>query len=245
MFSTGIKNKFNNRVYVDLFSGSGCSGLEDDDKIYKGSPLLSLSVPDKFTKYIFCESDKNFFDLLTKRIDNYSECNKVLFNADCHQVIDKIILEIPVNSSLSCCFIDPWSINIDFATIKKLANSRRVDFLILLALGMDVKRNKKIYLDEQNNRIDKLLGSSSWRENWNEKESVGEKFARFVAETFSEQMFGLGYLKDAKQTRIFKLNQKNVPLYYIAFYSKDQLGYKYWHEVLKYETEQEELNLFG
>ncbi|MFI5144090.1 MAG: hypothetical protein ACHQJ4_00710, partial [Ignavibacteria bacterium] len=101
------------------------------------------------------------------------------------------------------------------------------------------------YIEDQNKRIDRLLGSDDWRKEWKEKEFEGEKFSRFVGEVFSNKMFSIGYLKDSKQMRIFKYDQKNVPLYYIAFYSKDPLGYKYWHGCLKYESDQEELDLFN
>ena len=36
-------------------------------------------------------------------------------------------------------------------------------------------------------------------------------------------------------------DEKNLPLYHLAFFSKHELGYKYWDEVLQYGTDQ--LNL--
>ena len=57
LFSTGMKRKWDQRVYIDLYSGSGYSRVRHSDKILLGSPLLALSVADPFDKYIFCEED--------------------------------------------------------------------------------------------------------------------------------------------------------------------------------------------
>lgn len=52
-FSTGMKRKWDCRVYIDLYAGAGRSKIRGTDRILEASPLLALSVPDKFDKYIF------------------------------------------------------------------------------------------------------------------------------------------------------------------------------------------------
>lgn len=37
-------------------------------------------------------------------------------------------------------------------------------------------------------------------------------------------------------------NEKNLPLYHLAFFSKHPRGYEFWNQVLKYGTDQ--LSLF-
>ena len=67
IFNNGIKNKFTNRVYIDLFSGAGYAPIKGKNKILKTSPLISLSIPTPFTKYIFCEMDKEKIEALEIR----------------------------------------------------------------------------------------------------------------------------------------------------------------------------------
>ncbi len=69
LFSTGIKNKWDCRVYLDLFSGPGIVRVRDSNKLTCSSPLLALSVQDKFDKYIFCETNGKYLDALRRRID--------------------------------------------------------------------------------------------------------------------------------------------------------------------------------
>jgi hypothetical protein len=53
-FGTGIKNKFQNRVYIDLYAGAGKAVVQETGELVLGSPLLALSIRDRFTKYILC-----------------------------------------------------------------------------------------------------------------------------------------------------------------------------------------------
>src|SRR5438132_9253828 len=55
LFSSGMKAKWSNRIYVELYAGAGYSRIRDTPKFIFGSPLLALKVKDPFDKYIFCE----------------------------------------------------------------------------------------------------------------------------------------------------------------------------------------------
>ena len=68
IFSTSMKAKWDNRVYIDLFSGTGRAKIEGQGIIVPGSPLLALNVEDRFDKYIFCEKEPEYCDVLAKRV---------------------------------------------------------------------------------------------------------------------------------------------------------------------------------
>ena len=57
LFSTGMKRKWDMRVYIDLYSGPGMVRVRGTGKFLWGSPLLALQVKDPFDKFIFCESN--------------------------------------------------------------------------------------------------------------------------------------------------------------------------------------------
>jgi three-Cys-motif partner protein len=58
LFATSMKEKWDYRVYIDLFAGSGRSRIEGTKRIIRASPLLALEIPDQFDRYIFCEQDE-------------------------------------------------------------------------------------------------------------------------------------------------------------------------------------------
>src|SRR5438445_8447200 len=57
LFSSGMKNKRDKRVYLELYGGAGYSKVRGTSRIIAGSPLRALTLPDTFDKYIFCEEN--------------------------------------------------------------------------------------------------------------------------------------------------------------------------------------------
>ena len=177
LFSTGMKNKWPTRVYIDLYSGPGFVRVRGTGRMLMGSPLLALGVPDPFDKYIFCESDPELLGALQSRVSRYSPtANATFICGDCNEKIEEICASIPAHSPgrgvLTFCFVDPFDISIKFSTVKRLS-AHFIDFLILLALHVDANRNLEHYFNSGNSKVDEFLGLPDWRERWKIAESQG------------------------------------------------------------------------
>ncbi len=247
LFSTGMKNKWDSRVYIDLYAGPGLLKIRDTSKFIWGSPILALGLKDPFDKYIFCENDAESLDALKKRVvGHFPDADVQFVLGSCDKQVDRISQLIPkatrTHRVLSFCFVDPFDLSLRFSTIKRIAE-HFVDFLFLLALDMDAKRNLAAYLDTKNRKIDEFLGMPDWRGKWL-RLAEPKKFPRFLAEMYAEQMQTLRYLPvgfdKMKQVRS---DVKNLPLYHLALFSRHELAYEYWDEVLKYSTPQLRLDL--
>ncbi len=198
LFSRGMKNKWDCRVYVDLYAGNGRSKVRETEHILESSPLLALSVPDKFDKYIFCEKDDKKLEILKQRVTTkYSGVNVSYIQGDCNSEVDKIIAAIPRPSSarkvLSFCFVDPYNIGIKFETIEKLSELF-MDFLIVLAGAMDANRNERNYTRPANKTVDTYLGINEWRTRWEDPQRRRFGFASFLASEYADQMERLRYI---------------------------------------------------
>lgn len=244
MFSTGMKNQWNQRVYIDLFAGAGHARLRGTDRIVPSSAILSVLIPDRFTKYIFCDESEKCIGTLRTRVNRVAPgIDADFFVGDVNQRIDEIVDRIPPhdhnNRRLCFCFVDPFSIALDFETIRKIADGRIIDFLILLALKMDANRNLGIYLDENSDRLERFLGNPGWRHRWAEAEGRGKKFVLFLAEEYASAMSELNYL-ETPTDRMYPVRSGdlNQGLYYLAFFSAHERGYQFWDEVLKYADDQ-------
>ena len=143
---------------------------------------------------------------------------------------------------MSLCFADPFDIGLEFETIRILANARYVDFLVLLALGMDANRNYEHYLKEDADKVDKFLGSESWRERWATAQWDAVKFTRFLADEFTKSMATLGYIPPPHYTmKEVRSHEKNLALYRLALFARHPRAYRLWDAVLKYGTDQPSL----
>jgi three-Cys-motif partner protein len=245
LFSTGMKNRWDCRVYIDLFSGPGLASVERSGRLMWGSPILALSVKDRFDKYIFCDTNRSYLDALKQRVSRVVPNADISYvNGDCNKNVGEICAKIPKASTtrkvLSFCFVDPFSLRLKFSTISRIADSF-VDFLILLALHMDANRNERIYTNPRNHRIDDFLGQAEWRSRWRNR-TAGIEFPRFLAEEYARQMETLGYLPvPFHRMKQVRSDSKNLPLYHLALFSRSQLAYEYWDDVLKYSSAQQQL----
>lgn len=242
LFSSGMRRKWPKRTYIELYAGAGYSKIRDTSKLILGSPLRALTLEVPFNKYVFCEENREKLAALKTRAKQICPNADIAFvEGDCNRKTQEILAAIPRKSGLSLCFADPFDISLHFTTIRTLATAGRIDFLILLALGMDANRNYDHYLKDESHKIDNFLGSDSWRQRWAKAQWDAVKFTRFLADEFTTSMAALDYIPPPRyMMKEVKLPQKNVPLYRLALFSRNQLAYKYWEQVLKYGTDQRE-----
>lgn len=169
IFTSGMKNLWDNLIYIDLFAGAGYVRIKGTSKIRMSSALIALSVNHKFNKYILCEEDPKCLSALKGRVERHFPGSNVEYiPGDSNENVEKIIEAIPKHSYeekvLRFCFVDPFSLNLKFSTIKMLSFVGKIDFLILLALHMDGNRNLFNYISENSKKVDEFIDDSSWRE---------------------------------------------------------------------------------
>jgi three-Cys-motif partner protein len=192
-----MKGKWDERVYLELYAGSGFAKIKHTARIIAGSPIRALLLEHPFDKYIFCERQAIELDSLKQRVERIAPSRKVSYIlGDWNERVDEILAEIPAYSSshrvLSLCFVDPFDIGIKFGTIRRLSE-RYMDFLVLLAFYMDANRNIDNHVREEAVKIDEFLGSSTWRDRWNIRQRQRNRVSAFLAEEFSSSMETLGY----------------------------------------------------
>ena len=247
LFSTGMKAKWDSRVYIDLYAGAGFSRVQGTKTILKGSPIIALTVPDPFDKFIFCEESPELLAALKARVKRIAPRADVAYvPGSCDSEIDRICAEIPKGSSskkvLSLCMVDPFDFGIKFQTLQRLS-AVFIDFVVLLAIGMDANRNYDHYVDGHSTKIDEALGNVKWRGRWQTSGRRRSDFRPFLASEFSLSMESLGYLRTPlDRMKLVRNVDRNSPLYYIALFSRHEMAFKFWDDVLKYSTDQTGFN---
>lgn len=248
LFTTTMKTKWENLLYIDLFSSSGYAKVETTGEIIKSSAMIALSIPNPFTRYIFCDENTELLSALEKRVNrDHPNADTRFVYGNCNVKIHEILNHIPQHSKgnrvLSLCFVDPFALEIHFQTLKVLGK-RQVDFLILIATGMAAKRNERNYRKPTNKTIENFLGDSEWRSEYTgDINTTDLTFTQFVSKKLRNNFSSLGYqaTEDFHPVK-YRLKGKSVLLYHLAFFSKSKQGNKFWNIVKNYGNEQ--LNLF-
>jgi three-Cys-motif partner protein len=196
-----------------------------------------LSIPNPFTKYILCEQDSHRYEALKTRVKrDYNTLDCDIIQGDSNIIIEQVLKLIPKynrnNKVLTFCFADPFSLNLNFSTIKSLSNNF-TDFLILQALHMDANRNFDNYNKEENQKISNYLGLDNWRYDFElDGYSNRKDFVKFLAEQYQSQMAKLGYIPTKHMHHVHS-TEKRLPLYYLSFYSRHPRGEEFFDKVQK------------
>lgn len=211
--------------------------LADTGEIVTTTALAAVQVSDPFTEYIFVDNDPRCIEALEARIQALDrDCDVSCIEEDVSEAVPEIMKVMPSYSKdrrlLSFCFADPFSAQLDFDVFRTLGSKYKMDFLVLLMLGRDVRTNfRRYFQDENDNRIARLIDDENWRAEWIAREHRRSNLIRFMLEKFNEAMTRIGYQRqrpdDAHPIRL--LEKKNVLLYYLVLYSRNDLGRKFWN----------------
>ena len=244
LFIKSMRTKWDALVYLDLYAGSGRSRIRGTKRIVNASPLLIIGMPDSFDKYIFCEGDEGYTQALETRCRrDFPDRNVTIIPGDANASVDNIIAEMPRPGRnykvLGFCFLDPFHMqNLYFSTIESLSQ-RFIDFLVLIPSSMDANRNEHNYVQTRNKTLENFVGNPEWRSRWKKEKASGKSFECFVVEEFGRSMQKLRYIdRGINETKLIRSDDKNLPLYRLALYSRSKLGAKFWTETKKYSDPQ-------
>jgi three-Cys-motif partner protein len=249
MAMTAVKTKpWRTSFYIDLQSGPGKNNL--DGKIELGSPLIALNCPVPFENYRFNEGDPVNAAALKQRITESPLQGRVkILEQDVNQAVDEVCREIfnidsvhleGVYSSFNIAFLDPEGLELEWATVEKLANMRRMDLIINFSTS-GINRN---YRREDSDRIDRFFGTAEWRKRTPENASASIK-RRIWIDFYLERLASLGYVNQLDDNaEIVAKNSNNVQLYTIICASKHPLGLDLWKKAVKQVRKSGQLPLF-
>lgn len=244
LFIKSMRSKWDALVYLDLFAGSGRSQIRGTGRSVNASPLLILGMPEAYDKYFFCEQNTDFVEALEARCQrDFPGRNVKVIVGNANPSVEKIIAEMPrpgkTQKVLGFCFLDPFQMqNLCFSTIKALSQ-RFMDFLVLIPSSMDANRNERNYIRARNKTLENFVGNPDWRTHWEKENMSGKSLEHFVVEEFGRSMQKLGYIDPGlREAIMIRSDDKNLPLYRLALYSKHRLGSKFWKETKKYSDPQ-------
>jgi len=235
VFTGTMKRKFNYMVYLDMNSGSGISRLENGT-ITIGSPVIALSNPDRFSKYIFTDKSKDHADALKIRIMKYCrDENSLVFHGDPNQLIERLIYYIPDSSKRykvsTLCLIDASSLDMDFDTIRILSEIG-VNFLVIFGLPWDSPDQYRICIEEQRELLNSFLGKP-WSHYKNGlKIGNNELFFRNLVKFYHQNLMELGYMVKGSFHKI-ESSSSDIPVFFCGYYSNTTGTRKIHTEVIK------------
>ena len=242
ILTVGMRNRFNEINYIDLYSGPGKYFDRENGIENEGSALIAYRY--RYSNIFLNDLDVSCYNALKARTKQYN-IKSIIFNDDANNLGTKINGNLNPKS-LSFCLLDPNKMGeLNFTTISQLTRNRLVDLLINFPIGHDFKRG---FRNAKSNKYDAYFNSNKWLEIRSKYLNRDVHFlTNELIKIYLEELFKIGYArpperKEYKNYFPIKM-QRNVLLYYLIFVSKHQKGYDFCEKIRKYIYEQPELNL--
>lgn len=234
LFTVGMKNKWAQRAYIDIFAGPGLCLMRDSaDGVIDGSPLIALKQKVPFTHHVFVDTDPRHTKALEARSKGLAVNSKKCFlQGDCNDsIVLHTILDCVPQVALSLLFIDPFIWNIHFNSLKLLTSARKTDLIVTFQVG-----GMKRAVQYEPKSLDSFFGDhGEWSDIYRTAGPNGG--TRALLDYYKKRLSTLGYLEEHYPSEVPVFNTKHVPLYYLVFASKAPRGQQFWNEAVKKTAE--------
>lgn len=172
-YTTALKSQRFRLVYVDAFAGRGKVSLragESKGSVVDGSALRALKIQDKpFDRLLLIESDPKNFEKLKSEVEVYAQGARVeVIKEDANKGLSDFCDWLGHDSQVGIrafAFLDPYAMQLNWTTVQLLAETKRVDVLMLFPL-MALRRNLKSDgwpPDTHQSALQRFFGNDSWR----------------------------------------------------------------------------------
>lgn len=221
-FVGSLAGRVDDIIFIDLFSGNGVYSLGAKKELFYASSLQSLSLGLPISKYVFCERDHEQAHLLKVRVNRYFKgMNVVMLEGRPEQLVEKFKLYVPGNSPgykvAIFCLCDPFSLDLDFATLTRLADLD-FNFLVPFTFVLNDRLNYRYYLKDGRDKLERFLGIVPGSEKLESIESNAQFYKR-VVQIYENNMLSLG-LNTSVTTHKVDSGLMDISTYSIGLFSK-------------------------
>jgi three-Cys-motif partner protein len=233
IFTTGMKEKWPRRVYIDLFSGPGRSRIRRSNLEIDGSPLRALNARYGFTHLYLNDASSDVIDALRKRAgERPSGGGEVTYSAlDCNEAAvvagDSLFGTREASRTLGLAVVDPTGIQISFDAIRQMtATNRKID-LIITFMTSYIRR----FFDQPGfgAKMDLFFGTSDWRK-FSDTRARGERVTYGdLLNFYKERLKSIGYLH--VNDKVSVANTRSQPIYHMIFASKSERGAEFFEKI--------------
>lgn len=251
IFTANERASYLTTIYVDAFAGTGQRASSsqgslapmlpllfdtDAEELKKGSAVLALENDPPFDRFLFIERKADF----ARQLDELRECfperaPKIeIRHGEANQRLQQWAAETDWRIHRAVVFLDPYGMEVEWATIEALAKTRAVDLWILFPLGQAVIRllTRQPPDGPWADRLTRFFGTDEWRNAFYKpspqyllfsNEHTLERDADFevIGEFFRDRLLTL--FPGVSRTHPLR-NSKGVPIYLLCLAAANAKG---------------------
>lgn len=238
-------------LYLDLFAGAPKNFERGTGSVILSSGHRALDTNPRFTRVVLCEmQEKTAADLESTLRASHPERDLVVLRGDCNTHIPRYLSGLPYRwAQFAAVFamVDQFSAEIEWKTLAFLANFRRnprgfrTELWLYfghgllprgLGLGEAPDADKRKRVDEYAERVDRMFGTTEWREIWRAWADGDLAGANFRAELVNLMRWRLERELGYKTTLPLEFtNEHGSPIYTVIFATSNDTGSRIMNDV--------------
>jgi three-Cys-motif partner protein len=240
-------------IYVDAFAGTGerdpgerdadpgLFGYDEEIRGYQeGSVRKALSIDNKFDRYIFIERKPKHAAALKKLISGeFSALSArcTIEEEDANAWLQKWCRTEDWRGQRAVVFLDPYGMNVDWATIEAIARTKAIDLWILFPFAIGANRMMPRDAPPDSlwaRRLTAIFGTDEWKSRFYGKSKKGDLFGDVegsvvkiagmdeILQFFLERLRSV-FAKIVERPLILE-NSKHTPMYALCFAAGNPAG---------------------
>ncbi|HBP37726.1 MAG TPA: hypothetical protein DD640_03105 [Clostridiales bacterium] len=233
-YAEALKKHHFRRIYIDAFAGTGSVDIKVDGKeiTIDGSARIALSGTCPFDEYIFVEQNSERAYELLKLKNEYPGRNIKIYSEDCNEMIQQICRDRNLKYSRVLLFLDHYSTEVAWSTIKEISATDVIDLWYLFplsAMNRMMPKNGRV-TEGSERKLNSLFGDDTWKNLYQKPKQISlfENDEDKERQTNNKQVIEYIY---NKLNSIFEFvidepmilrNSKNSPLFALFFAMTNQ-----------------------
>jgi len=178
-----MRNRRYRFAYIDAFAGTGYRPADEPEehsvslfpelfepetrRFLDGSARIALQSEPRFTEYIFVERRRARCEELSFLRNDFPDKAEDIHieNEEANSYLRKLCGARDWSTNRAVLFLDPYGMQVEWATLASLAETRALDLWLLFPLGVAVNRLLRRDGDipePWRNRLDRMFGTTDW-----------------------------------------------------------------------------------
>jgi three-Cys-motif partner protein len=181
LFTKALRNQFEELWYIDAFAGTGTrtvrtienggglfeSPIVEQVETRRGSAMIALDVRPSFDRLVFIESNPAYCEELRSLKARNPDRHIAVVQGDANRAIQSQIGWDGWKSARGVLFLDPYGMEVEWATLEAVAATKAIDVWFLFPLaGLFRQATRRLTDIDEHKRaaLTRMFGSDRWEE---------------------------------------------------------------------------------
>lgn len=178
-YAIALRQKFSSLWYIDAFAGTGSRTVRIEAKdgdlfdapvperveSRRGSAKIALDIEPSFDRLIFMDQKPSHCAALEALKAAHPDRDIHVLNGDANLIIQQNINRVNWSSRRAILFLDPYGMEVAWATLKAIADTKAIDVWFLFPLSglyRQAARNINAVDETKRKALTTMLGTSEW-----------------------------------------------------------------------------------